>query len=250
MLMDLTCPVEFCGVEVLRDSGGRAQAYLTFLNLTDDTVTELHAMVTMLDAEGVSMGLRPLRYRRLSALPHAQFTLCMVMDDLPFFLDARVTIQRVGFDRGAAWEWDENALMDCTPKLLAPGPQRVALVAIAGPDSVCWPERRRDTWVCVCGRFNQRTWKSCKRCQRDREDTFARYELDNVMALYQQQQNRQILEEREERETELAHRQDTRTRRQEDFVDLWLLMRSRKRVFWMVMTALALIAIGLRAWLK
>lgn len=246
MLMDLTCPAEFSGVEVLRDSGGRAQAYLTFLNLSDETLTELYAMVTMLDGEGVSMGIRPLRYRRLTAVPHAQFTLCMVMDDLPFFQDARVTIQRLRFESSEGWEWDEDKLMDCTPRVLAPGPQRVALVAIAGPDAICWPERRREVWVCVCGRFNMRTWKACKRCRRDREDTFARYELNAVMAQYQQRRNQEIIAERAAHQQAIEMQQVTRTRRHEEFERRLALEKNRRRALWMALVALMLLLWG--AW--
>ena len=245
MLMDLTCPAEFRTVEVLRDSSGRAQAYLTFLNLSDQLLTELGAMVTMLDAQGVSLGIRPLRYKRLSARPHASFTLCMVMDDLPFFQDARVTIQRVGFAEAPAWHWQEEALMDCTPKTLAPGPQRVALVAVAGPDAVCWPERRRDTWVCVCGRFNEQAWPHCRRCGRDREETFAQYELNRVMAAYQQQRAQAIAAERGAREEAAVQQHATQTRRQRDFLRKWQVVRNRRLAFWLALAAAALILWGL-----
>ena len=242
MLMDLTCPAEFVSAEVLRDSGGRAQAYLTFRNLSEDTLTELQAMVTMLDADGVSLGLSPLRYRRLEAKPHAMFTLCLVMDELPFFSDAWVALQRVGFAEGEPWIWDEDALMDCTPKLLAPGPQRSALMAVAGPDAVCWPERRQDSWVCVCGRFNARAWRICRRCRRTRDETFARYELHAVMAQYQQQCSAQEADERSERrraeQTRLVHYE----RRYADFLQRLKLLHVRRWAFWMAVLAAILIA--------
>jgi hypothetical protein len=243
--MDLTCPAEFVSAEVLRDSGGRAQAYLTFRNLSEDTLTELQAMITMLDADGVSMGICPLRYRRLQAKPHAMFTLCMVMDELPFFSDARVVLQRVGFLEGEPWAWDEDALMDCTPKPLAPGPQRSALMAVAGADAVCWPERRQDTWVCVCGRFNQRGWRLCRRCRRARDEVFARYELNAVMAQYQRQRNAQEAGERSERQRAEQARLTNAGRRHTDFLRRLKLLRFRRRGFWMAVIAVLLIAFGL-----
>jgi len=245
MRMDLTCPAEFVSVEVLRDSGGRAQAYLTFRNLSEDTLVELRAMVTMLDGEGASLGQCPLRYRRLQAKPHALFTLCMVMDELPFFRDARVTLQRVVFAQGEPWVSNEDAQVDCTPKPLASGPQRSALMAVAGPDAVCWPERRQDTWVCVCGRFNLRPWRICRRCRRNRDDTFARYELNAVMAQYQRQRNAQEGGERTEK------RQAERTpivqhnRRQADFMRRIKVLRARRRGLAMALIAVVLIAWGL-----
>ncbi len=244
VLMDLTCPAEFVAVEVLRDSSGRAQAYLSFRNLSEDTLTELHAMVTMLDADGVSLGLCPLRYRRLQAQPHAMFTLCMVMDELPFFQDARVSIQRVGLEEGEPWIWDEDALMDCTPKVLAQGPQRAALVAVAGADAICWPERRQDTWVCVCGRFNQRAWRVCRRCRRNREETFARYELNAVMAQFLRQRSEEAATEQQEREDSFwQERQKTSDRRQ-DFARRVGMVRVRRVALWMVVVALLLLAWG------
>jgi len=247
MLMDLTCPAEFVSAEVLRDSGGRAQAYLTFRNLSEDTLVELRAMVTMLDAEGVSLGLCPLRYRRLQAQPHAMFTLCMVMDGLPFFHDARVALQRVGFAEGEPWVNNEDAQVDCTPKPLAPEPQRSALMAVAGPDAVCWPERRQDAWVCVCGRFNLRPWRICRRCRRNRDDTFARYELNAVMAQYQQQQSAWEAGERTERRQAERTRVVQHNRRQADFMRRIKLLRVRRRGLVMALIALVLIAWGVFA---
>lgn len=245
MLMDLTCPAEFVTAEVLRDSGGRAQAYLTFRNLSEDTLTELQAMVTMLDEDGVSLGMRPLRYRRLQAKPHAMFTLCMVMDELPFFSDARVLLQRVGFAEGEHWVWDEDALMDCTPKLLAPGPQRSALMAVAGPDAVCWPERRKDTWVCVCGRFNLRAWHICRRCRRDRDEMFAQYELNAVMAQYQRQRDEQEAGERTEQLQAERTRLANYGRRHDEFMQRLKLFHIRQWAFWIAVAAALLIAWGL-----
>ncbi|MCL2545120.1 MAG: hypothetical protein FWE77_04295 [Clostridia bacterium] len=246
MLMDLACPAEFVSVEVLRDSGGRAQAYLTFRNLSEDTLTELHATITMLDEAGMSLGVCPLRYRRLQAKPAAMFTLCMVMDELPFFGDARATIQRVGFAQGEPWVWDEDALKDCTPKPLAPGPQRSALMAVAGPDAICWPERRQDAWVCVCGRFNQRGWRICRRCRRTREEVFARYELGAVMAQYQRQRSAQEAGERSERQQAERTRAVKHGRRRADFLRRLKLLHFRRRGFWMAVIAALLLAWG--AW--
>ncbi len=242
--MDLTCPAEFDSVEVLRDSSGRAQAYLTFRNLSDRALTELHAQVTMLDAQGASMGVRPLRYRRLQSQPHAPFTLCMVMDELPFFQDARVVIQRVGFDGGEAWVGAPDALRDCTPKVLAPGPQRVALTAIAGADAVCWPERREDVWVCVCGRFNPRALRACRRCRRSREETFSRYQLGPVMAQYQRQREELVHTEREEREEATQRQRSMRTSRQAEFAHMLSLLKRRRLAFWMALFAGLIIAWG------
>jgi len=202
----------------------------------------LQAMVTMLDADGVTLGLSPLRYRRLEAKPHAMFTLCMVMDDLPFFHDARVSLQRVGFAEGEPWVWNEDALMDCTPKLLAPGPQRSALMAVAGPDAVCWPERRQDTWACVCGRFNLRAWRICRRCRRARDDIFARYELNAVMAQYQRQRSAREADERSERRQAEQARLANYSRRHADFLQRLKLFEVRRWAFWAAVLAALLIA--------
>ncbi len=245
MLMDLTCPAEFRTVEVLRDSGGRGQAYLTFTNLRDREIDELHAMVTMLDGEGISMGIRPLRYRNLGAQGRAQFTLCLAMDDLPMFEDARVTIQRIHFSDGGEWSWDEDALMDCTPKELAPGPQRVALVAVAGNDAICWPEKRRDAWVCVCGRFNENLLYTCQRCGRNRESTFAQYQPQAVMDAYRAQQQRTQVQERRQREEATEQAKQKQTRRQQDYAQRAEQLRRRRRRLWVVLVAALLVGFGL-----
>ncbi len=244
MLMDLTCPAEFRSVEVLRDSGGRGQAYLTFTNLRDREIDELHAMVTLLDGDGVSLGIRPLRYRNLGAQGRAQFTLCLAMDDLPMFEDARVTIQRVHFADGGDWSWDEDALMDCTPKELVPGPERVALVAVAGSDAICWPEQRRDAWVCVCGRFNENLQYSCQRCGRNRERTFAQYQLQAVMDAYRAQQQRTQVQERRQREEATEQAKQKQTRRQKDYAQRVEQAKRRRRRTWVIVVAAVLVGFG------
>jgi len=169
----------------------------------------------------------------------------MVMDELPFFQDARVVLQRVGFAEGESWVSNEDTLVDCTPKPLATGPQRSALMAVAGADAVCWPERRQETWVCVCRRFNLRLGRICRRCRRNRDETFARYELNAVMAQYQRQRNVQEEGERTERRqverTQLIHS----SRRRADFLRRFNLLRVRRRGFSLALIAVLLIAWGL-----
>jgi hypothetical protein len=243
--MDLSCPVEFRGVEVLRDSGGRAQAYLTFMNLSRRALTELDVMVTMLDAQGASMGIRPLRYRAITARGRAAFTLCMVMDDLPFFEDVRVTIRRVGFEKGDVWHCDEDALMDCTVDELPPGPDRVALVAVAGTDALCWPEERRDTWVCVCGRFNENNRLLCRRCGRAKADTFAHFQPGAVREAYLRQKQRALEQERTQRDEATAAARTKQARRQQDYARRYLALRRRRRLLWVGLTAALLVIWGL-----
>ena len=202
-LMDLTTPVELYAVEVLRDSTGRAQAYFTFMNCAAASLRTLYATLTLLDDGGKSIGAFPLRCEGLDAPGHSRFTVCRAVDDAPAFSGARALVREAVFADGSCWRIDEGAVLDCTPPALAPGPDRVALVAVAGPDAVCFPQRRGNVWVCVCGRFNRLEWTACRRCQRGRDETLARYTPVRTHEAYEKKLEQELATERAHR---AAHR--------------------------------------------
>lgn len=213
LLMDINCPVEFCKTEVTRDSAGHAQAYLTFFNLSDACVEGVRAMVTLEDERGQSVDIRPLCYRGIRAPGRSSFSLCMAADRLPYFENARVLIHEVWLENTPAYRLDEDALRDCTVREEPPGEKRAALIGVAGADAVCYASSGTETWICLCGRYNENGRRVCIRCGRSRREVFA-LTPERALACYAH---------RKQRESERMEAERFDARRMEE------MMRCRRR---------------------
>ena len=152
MLMDIACPAELLRVELAEFGDGRRLAYLTFLNETDKPITAVAGRMTLLRADGGVVEHRQAAFDGLFAPAGEKFTCHLPLDDFPLFDAAEMSLEHAAFVADAPWALSPRRLMDCTPPPLAEGPERVALVALAGRDTVCFPERRDSLWICVCGR--------------------------------------------------------------------------------------------------
>lgn len=236
LLMDLKCPVEFCKTEVTRDSAGHAQAYLTFFNLSDACVEGVHAMVTLEDERGQSVDIRPLRYRGIRAPGRSHFSLCIAADRLPYFENARVLIHEVWLEDAPAYRLDEDALQDCTAREEPPGEKRAALIGVAGADAVCYASAGMETWICLCGRYNENSRQVCIRCGRSRREVFA---LTPERALERYAQIKQRESDRMEEERFDARRQASRLRRRRRTAYLRRVQKEKRR------TLLARIGLGI-----
>ncbi len=185
MLMDIACPVEFQRFEDARFGDGRRQAYLTFLNESEQTVTALSGRMALRGRDGRLLEKHAVSFSRLQAAPGAPFTCHLAVDGFQDFAGASVAVESVSFAQGEPWTLDTSRLTDCTPPLLPPGPHRTALVAVAGPDAACYPEARGALWVCVCGRFNRWRWLNCRRCKRDRNATLTAFTPERTQIAYE-----------------------------------------------------------------
>ncbi len=242
-LMDLTTPVELYAVEVLHDSTGRAQAYFTFLNCAVETLCSLYATITLLDDGGTGVGTFPLRCDGLQAVGHSRFTVCRAVDDMPAFSGARALVREAAFADGARWHIDESAVLDCTPPALTPGPDRIALIAVAGPDAVCFPQRRGNVWVCVCGRFNRMEWSACRRCQRGRDDTLARFTPERTHEAYEQKLEQELTAARAHRAIKRTSLERAEAQARSDRIDVEL-RRQRRRRLALALVMLLIVAVA------
>lgn len=184
MLMDISCPAELLRFEQTQFGDGSRQAYLTFLNEAEANITGVSGCLTLLDGDGRALERRRVFFDALDANIREKFTCHLALDEYPEFDTAQMTVEAVVFAQGEPWMLNPERLVDCTPPELADGPERVALVAIAGRDAVCYPARRRGHWVCVCGRFNRRRWHACRRCGRQRDEVLQSYTPELVVETY------------------------------------------------------------------
>ncbi len=184
MMMDISSPAELLRVEQARFGDGRRQAYLTFMNEHEDVITGLSGLAVLLDEMGKTIERRKVVFSGLTAKPREAFVCHLALDNYPEFDRMEMAVETASFVYGKAWQTNPSRIMDCEPPVLPSGPERVALVAVAGYDAVCFPERHETHWICVCGRFNRIRWLTCHRCGRNREDTLAFLTPEQVVEGY------------------------------------------------------------------
>ncbi|MCL1963653.1 MAG: hypothetical protein FWF69_01145 [Firmicutes bacterium] len=184
MLMDIACPAELLGIEQAEFGDGRRQAYLTFQSETDKLITAVSGRMTLLGENCDVVEHRQVCFEDLSARPEQKFTCHLALDGFPLFDTAEISLEHVAFAGEAPWMLSTRRLIDCTPPPLQDGPERVALVALAGRDAACFPERRDSLWICVCGRYNRWRWSACRRCGRGRDETLDAFTPERVLAEY------------------------------------------------------------------
>ena len=184
MMTDITCPVELLSLEQAAFDQGRRQGYLKLRNEGAAPICLVEGTLALLDAQGAAAGRRPVRLEPSDAPPGQPFECRLALDEYPPFESALLLAERVAFADGSVWTPDPARMMDATPPALEQGPERVALVAVAGHDAVCYPERRDSLWICACGRFNRWRWHACRRCGRDRDETLSRLTPARVQAAY------------------------------------------------------------------
>ncbi len=170
--MDLSAPVEMTRFELVRFGVGRTQAYLTLLGESDDPVVSLEGDLVFRLPGGVESVCR-VSFDTLSIERGAETVGHVALDSVEVSEEAVFVPRRAAFDSGAVWEEDPEKLVDCAAAAEPPGLGRTALIAAAGEDALCYPERTGSTWRCVCGRMNRQRWTSCRRCGRDRETALA-----------------------------------------------------------------------------
>lgn len=171
MKMDIASPAELLHFEQADFGDGRRQAYLTFQNESPHTITALSGRLALLDAWGQPVESRRVAFGQIGARPGASFTCHLALDGMDPFVSASMLVEDVLFEGEDPWALHPTRLKDYRPPALEDGPDRIALVSIAGPDAVCFPQRFHTTWVCACGRFNRWRWGSCRRCGRQRDRT-------------------------------------------------------------------------------
>lgn len=185
MRMDIASPVELMMIEQADFGDGRRQAYLTFLNESPYVITAVSGRVTLMDGTGAVVADRRIGFGKLAAPPGRRFTCHLSLDDDPDFASATMLIEDVLFDGVEAWALHPLRVKDYEPDLLPDGPERAALIAVAGDDAVCYPVQGDGTWTCVCGRYNRLRWSFCRRCRRDRDEVLESFTPERVRASYQ-----------------------------------------------------------------
>lgn len=183
MKMDIAVPTELVHVEHAAYGDARV-AYLTFQNESANIITAVSGRLVLRDEDNETLESRRVAFGDLQAMPGERYTCHLALDGFPPFVSATMLVEDVVFVEEEPWALHPSRVRDYVPAILPDGPERIALVAIAGEDAICFPEQDGSLWVCVCGRFNRWRWGSCRRCHRDRDHTLEAYTEPAVMAAY------------------------------------------------------------------
>lgn len=202
MKIDLTCPVELWHFKMptAEDPYCRLQLY----NLTIKDVASIQATFLCYDAQGEQLMRCVERVQGLDGLSKHSFEMAVAIEDGDKAADMELMIEKVWFLDGTVWRRGTAEASSFTPNALS-DPKRLAVLRqMAGRDAVGYPSDQGAVWVCVCGRPNAASEDACRRCRRDKHDSFTRFHEAAVEKVIIERENE--MEEKARREREQAAR--------------------------------------------
>lgn len=221
MRIDLNCPAETAGAELIRQEDSWVR--LILLNLSDRAIDSCEATVRVLDRDGNEAGRTVHRARSLKGRPHSAFSMMIPMELPEEAVSAEAVLDKVWFEDHDVWRREKSRETEYESNLLPPGNELNALKYAAGKDAVGFPSQQAEVWVCVCGRPNSNREQLCARCRRQRDMIFQQYNRNAALRRVSQRerqldlQTRGALEENNQlqriREEEYNRQQARRARR-------------------------------------
>lgn len=169
MIIDLSCPVEMRGYELLHDDLGRARAYIDLSNVSDHTLSAYRAIARW-SKDGTDQAQND--YVKVDALeipPGGNFRL-MLSASAPLFADRlEMYFSDCEFTDAEPWKAEKGDLVDVGETHTLQGRELERLRKRAGDDAIIYPETQDRFWRCVCGRINPLDETECARCRRSRD---------------------------------------------------------------------------------
>ena len=174
---DLSCPVEAQTCSVIPDDFGRYRAYIGITNIGKGIIVSMHAHVIWKNIYGQSVAEHDVLFDQMKIVPGAQAQLTVDGEE---HRATDLTLQplEVTFSDESRWVYDEEKLTEYEPARTLTGNELYQLQSVMGPDAVCKPEERENSWICVCGKLNPMAEKTCLRCRRGRERQFSLFRED------------------------------------------------------------------------
>ncbi len=169
MIIDLSCPVEMRGYELLYDDHGRARAYIDLSNVSDHTLSAYRATARW-SVDGTQQAQND--YVSVDALeipPGGNFRL-MLSAAAPLNADRlEMYFSDCEFADAPPWHTNDGDLVDVGETRSLQGRELEHLRQRAGDDAIIYPETQDRFWRCVCGRINPLSESECARCKRGRD---------------------------------------------------------------------------------
>lgn len=169
MIVDLKCPIELRGYQIIYDDIGSPIAGVDLFNLSDDTITGYDAIFHCEYTQGGSSFDTSLNVGDISIEGGLSFKLLLPLEVLKADR-IEMYFSRISFENGREWTTKETRdLVDISELKTLSGDELDRLRQVAGEDAVLYPETQDRFWRCVCGRINSLDDDECFRCRRERE---------------------------------------------------------------------------------
>ena len=226
MLVDLHCPVELKGYEILTDSiANRTFCAVSFFNLSDSIVASVRFNLFCYDSFGDPVGGSPSNkveavIQDENALPKSVFGIKKRIP-LPMHSETRaieIIVSRIKFADGTIWDNDEKGIIRVNIATIIDLDELYALKTIIGEDAICYFQEEENWWICLCSRVNTFNDAICRRCGRAKEYIYAccseksrvNYEFELHKQREEKERKKNLLIEQENRDIKPSPEEEER----------------------------------------
>lgn len=174
MIIDLSCPLELRGYELLKDDKGTTRAYISLFNLSHETVVAYSATMNWYNALTRESVTEMITVDEMRVAPRSAFKLVHSTQNFSDADHVEMYFSSVVFLDGETWTPHDGDIIDIGEQPVLSGEALDRLKSVAGEDCVQYPQVQMNYWRCVCGRINLLDSEACVRCERDRGDVLTR----------------------------------------------------------------------------
>ena len=169
MLIDLSCPIELRGYELLHDDTGVTRARIDLFNVSDNTICAYAGVVRWSRDETGEARNDSIRVDQLDLEEGTAFKLSLSTNQLRYADRVEIYFTSVDFYDAPTWQPDDSDMVDVGEQKQLEGAELTRLQEAAGDDALMYPQTQDEFWRCVCGRINPLSLDTCVRCRRERQ---------------------------------------------------------------------------------
>ncbi len=173
--MDLSCPIELRGYELLGDDLGYLRAYIKLMNLSNQPIVSYGATVSWYNGLTQERITENIVVDACEIAPKHSFRLSYSTKNTINADHLEMYFTGIQFLDGSKWQPEDGALVDIGEQRVLTGAKLDALRKAAGYDAIQYPQVQKDFWRCVCGRINLLETDECIRCGRDRQQVLTKF---------------------------------------------------------------------------
>lgn len=182
MIIDLDCPLELRGYEILHDDGENVRAYIDFFNILDKRISQFDAVIRWIASEYGESEEVAFFADQLRASARTVFQISVSTQNMPLANRLEIYFLRICFeDESPDWIGDPERLIEIDMEEEIDGRTLNTLMALTGRDAVRFPRKTSDYWICVCGHVNASALAQCRRCRRNRDTVLTSLSREAVL---------------------------------------------------------------------
>lgn len=181
MIVDLSCPIELRGYELLQDDNGNMRAYIRLFNLSEKTVVSYSATTRWYNSLSREDATENITVDEMRVASRSAFKLVHSTQNFMNADHVEMYFSSVSFEDGEVWTPKDGDLVEIGEQPVLEGEELDLLRAAAGDDAVQFPQVQNKYWRCVCGRINLLETDECVRCGRDRQSVLKRFNARAIL---------------------------------------------------------------------